>query len=263
MKTQDEVSKNWDDLVFENRNKEYGAYLVRKAYSQNMTTGLGISVCLACFLIIAPKIFKSLFPDAPIIAQPLIEILDGEIDIIQPPIIEPPVKQVTPLAPQQQTNFPPAVTTEPVEADEILTNDQIEQLLTDATSGEGTVPGPSTEGPVVEAPPAPTGNEIFNGAEVMPAYKGGMKEMMQFISRRVRYPGVARRNGTEGTVYVGFVIDREGKVTNITLVKGISEECDKEAMRVIGLMNDWSAGMQNNRAVNVRMTLPIKFQLEK
>jgi periplasmic protein TonB len=259
MKQEHEVAKNWDDLVFEHKNKAYGAYLVRKSYSQNLTTGLGVSVCLACIILIAPKVFSELFPSQQIITDIKEDVYDGTV-LTQPPSFEPPRTQPAPPVQRTNTNFPPAVTTEPVD-DVTPTVDQINTSLDNVTPGPGTVPGPSEPVGATVAPPVEPSE--FITAEVMPAYTGGLQAMYQFISRKLKYPRVAQRNGTEGTVFVTFVISKEGKVTNISTLKGISEECDKEAMRVIALLDQWTPGSQNHRAVNVRMTIPIKFQLEK
>jgi periplasmic protein TonB len=259
MKTENGVSKSWDDLVFENKNKEYGAYSVRKSYSQNLTTGFGVSVCLACMLIILPKIMSALFPGQTIVP----DITDAGKEIIttftQPPLVEPPKVTPPPQAPRAQTNFPPAVTSREVET-VIPTNDEIEESLSNTEPGEGVVPGPS-EPAIVETAPPPVEPTEYTNAQVMPAYNGGLQAMYRFISRNIKYPRVAQRNGVEGTVFVTFVVSKDGSVTSVSIAKGISEECDKEALRVISLLDKWTPGQQNQRAVNVRMTIPIKFDL--
>lgn len=261
MKTHQTVSKSWDDLVFENKNKEYGAYTVRKSYSQNLTTGLGISVCVACMILILPKIMSAFFPGQTIIPDiPVKGLSDKIIEVTPPPTIHPPVVTPPPSS-HPRTNFPPAVTTQEVNT-ETPTNVEIEAAMDAVVStGDGGVPGPAEPAVVEPTPPAEPAE--FITAEVMPAYAGGLQAAYKFISKNLRYPRAAQRNGTEGTVFVTFVINKEGKVTNMSILKGISEECDKEAMRVIGLLDKWTPGSQNHRAVNVRMTIPIKFQIEK
>lgn len=87
--------------------------------------------------------------------------------------------------------------------------------------------------------------------------------MMKFIVKHTRFPSSARRLLTQGTVFVSFVVNSEGNVVDVKVVRGISADCDKEAARVIASMKGWKAGMQNHRAVSVRMTVPIKFQLQE
>jgi protein TonB len=88
-----------------------------------------------------------------------------------------------------------------------------------------------------------------------------MEAMYAFIRKNMKYPASARRMGTEGTVFVGFVVDKEGRISNIEVVKGISADCDKEAERVVKMMPPWKPGKQNGRAVKSKFVLPIKFKL--
>jgi protein TonB len=260
MKTEHGVSKSWDDLVFENKNKEYGAYTVRRSYSQNLTTGLGISVCFACMLLIAPKIMSLMFPGQKIVPDITEGLLDKKIiEVLPPPTIEPPPPTTPPPATQPETNFTPAVTTEPTDYVP-PTVDEINASMNEVTSTEGGVPG-TPEPAVVEPAPPPAEPEEYINAQVMPAYEGGLQSMYKFIARNIKYPRVAQRTGVEGTVFVTFVVSKDGTVTNVSVSRGISEECDKEAIRVISLLNKWTPGQQNQRAVNVRMTIPIKFDL--
>jgi protein TonB len=92
-------------------------------------------------------------------------------------------------------------------------------------------------------------------------YPGGLESMAKFLQKNVKYPAAARRMGIEGSVFVSFVVDKEGKISDPQVVKGISAECDKEAIRVVNLMPPWKPGKQNGRAVKSRFVLPIKFKL--
>jgi protein TonB len=85
--------------------------------------------------------------------------------------------------------------------------------------------------------------------------------MMKFIGKNLKYPSAARRMGIEGQVFVQFVVDAEGKISEVKTIKGISAECDKEAERVIKMMPPWKAGKQNGKPVKVRFVLPIRFKL--
>ncbi len=260
MKTEIGVSDTWDDLVFENKNKEYGAYRVRKSYSQNMINGVGLSVAAACLLIVLPNFLSQTETKE---AGPLSKLLPElpVVEFSQPPSLEvpPPAQPVTPpLA--VNANLAPQVTTETVET-ELPTNDAINASMVEPGIGDGILP--NTPGPDILSQPVIVETGIVDFAEVMPQYEGGLKEMMKFLQRKINYPLRAIRMETEGTVFVAFVVDKDGKVTDVNVVRGISPECDKEAARVISLMKSWTPGMQNHRAVSVRMTLPIKFQLKQ
>ncbi len=118
-------------------------------------------------------------------------------------------------------------------------------------------------------PPAFNYNEDLDGKETvynipskMPEFSGGQKEMFRFLGTNIKYPRSALKNGIEGTVYIGFVIEKDGSVTNTIIKRGISTDCNQEALRVIKLMNDkWQPGTFKGQNVRVAYTLPIKFKL--
>jgi TonB family protein len=97
--------------------------------------------------------------------------------------------------------------------------------------------------------------------ETMPEYQGGIPGLMNFLIANVKYPKKSRKQGIEGTVFVNFIVDQTGQVTDINVVKGIGEECDAESMRVVRLMPRWKPGIQRGKAIPVRFTLPIRFKL--
>jgi protein TonB len=97
----------------------------------------------------------------------------------------------------------------------------------------------------------------------MPQFEGGVQAMYRFLRRHLRYPRADQSIGLEGTVFVRFIIDVTGTVTGVEVIRGASGSLDKEAMRVISLMPKWKPGSQHGMPVNVRMVLPIKFELGK
>lgn len=98
-------------------------------------------------------------------------------------------------------------------------------------------------------------------AEEMPSFPGGYASMMKFISQNIKYPMLAKEANISGTVYIGFVIEKDGTISNIVLLREIGGGCDEEAIRVVSLMPKWNCGKQNGRPVRVKLTLPIKFSL--
>ncbi len=97
--------------------------------------------------------------------------------------------------------------------------------------------------------------------EDMPEFKGGDKALLKYIGEHVVYPEMAKENDIQGTVYVGFVVNEKGKVTNVTVLRGVDPLLDKEAIKVIQGLPDWKPGKQSGKNVKVRMQVPIKFQL--
>jgi len=112
-----------------------------------------------------------------------------------------------------------------------------------------------------EAPEEEMAEEIFTVVEDQPAPIGGMAAFYKYIGKKLKYPAQARRMGIEGRVFVQFVVDKDGSITDVVAVKGIGAGCDEEAVRVIQASPKWKAGKQRGRPVKVRMILPITFKL--
>ena len=112
-----------------------------------------------------------------------------------------------------------------------------------------------------EAPEEEEVDEIFTIVEDQPTPSGGMSAFYQYVAKKLKYPAQARRMGIEGKVFVQFVVDKDGSLTEVKAVKGIGAGCDEEAVRVINGAPKWKPGKQRGRAVKVRMILPITFKL--
>ena len=104
--------------------------------------------------------------------------------------------------------------------------------------------------------------EIFQIVEEMPAYPGGDQKLMEFIAKGIKYPQIARETGIQGRVFVGFVIEPDGSVSNVKVLRGIGGGCDEEAMRVVKSMPKWKPGKQRGKAVRVSYMLPVNFKLQ-
>ncbi len=259
MKTNGSAIHTLDELVFENRNHEYGAYAIRKSYPDQVNKAtlmvFGLSAVLVGWSFIRTEPLqenivktipnRTICPTGPIIIK----------DIKNIP--KPEIRKATP------TLAPVAVKRE----DEPMT----EQPLADESTGvvDGTLTGeqPSIDGvvdgdiaiPVELVPVAPP--KVYDHPEIMPSYKGGAEAMMKFIVRKTRYPAHARRIQIEGKVFVSFIIGPDGSVLEAKVVKGIDKDCDEEALRVINMMPLWNPGMQGDLPVMVRMVIPIYFKL--
>jgi periplasmic protein TonB len=104
-------------------------------------------------------------------------------------------------------------------------------------------------------------DDVFVRSEVAPTYAGGESAMIKYLQKNLRYPVIAKENGVKGTVFVQFVVEKDGKVDDVTVVKGVDKLLDAEAKRVVTAMPKWSAGQQNGKAVAVQYVLPVKFDL--
>ena len=95
----------------------------------------------------------------------------------------------------------------------------------------------------------------------MPEYPGGVNELLKYLSKNVRYPEAAKKAKKQGRVVVQFVVDKEGNITNPSVVRGVDKDLDAEAVRVISSMPRWTPGMQDGKAVAVKYTIPVMFRL--
>lgn len=248
--------RHWEDLVFENRNKDYGAYLLRKAYARRLMIGLGVTIVIVIVLLS----IHDLQGDKEI--NPVVPPLAEGYDISPPPSIE------RPKPPRSTARHPrPARQNTQV----LVTKDSVPETevaqIADFVSPDGNETGgygiPDGEGVIpVEVPVAPALPGFVDIAEVMPSYEGGLEAMMKFIQKKIRYPRAPIRQRIEGTVYVRFIVRGDGSVTDVSVIKGVHPDYDKEAVRVISLLPAWKGGSHNGRPVSVRMVLPIKFSLD-
>ncbi len=104
--------------------------------------------------------------------------------------------------------------------------------------------------------------EIFISSEIMPEFTGGVSAMMRYFATHIKYPEAAKEANIQGIVYVSFVVDPDGSVSNVKIRRGIGGGCDKEAIRVVKNMPKWKPGIQAGRPVRVSFTIPVKFTLQ-
>jgi protein TonB len=264
MKTEATIPQSWEDIVFENRNKDYGAYLNRKSYSKSVVIATLITFLILIFVLAFPAIkefFGSLGDkEETVVRNTTVVSLDQPPPITpnQPPPpdirIPPPVKTIIKFLPPKVTEK------EVVEEDPMPTQDEIKQNETGSEDVQGDVTT-TFEEPVKEVA-VEDPNKVFLVVEQPPEFEGGLEAMYKFISKNMKYPASARRMNIEGSVFVGFVVDADGKISETSIIKGISADCDKEALRVVQMMPKWRPGKQSGRPVRVKFVLPIKFKLD-
>ncbi len=258
------VSQSWEDIVFENRNKDYGAYINRKSYSKSVVVAAGITFLVLIFVLAFPAI-KEFFgsfgeKEEVVMKNTTVVSLDQPPPISpnQPPPpdvrIPPPVKTIIKFLPPKVTDK------EVVEEEEMPTIEEIKDNETGSVDQEGT--GEVIFEEPVEEAKGEDPNKVFLVVEQPPEFEGGLEAMYKYLSKNVKYPASARRMNIEGSVFVGFVVDADGKISEASIIKGISADCDKEALRVVQAMPKWRPGKQSGRPVRVKYVLPIKYKLD-
>lgn len=255
------MAPRWEDIVFENRNKDYGAYVLRTLYSKNVVMGVVLTLVILALVFYSPEIMALFKSEEVVEKAPPRKLVYTELSA-PPPIDKPkpPPPQVQLPKLQKVIKFvPPKVVKEEV-VEEIPTIEEIKQNEVAAVEIEGPTEIVFEE-PVQEVVVEEDENKIFTVVEQQPEFEGGYAAMMQFIKKNLKYPASARRMGVDGTVYVSFVVSKDGSISEVKTIRGISADCDKEAMRVVSMMPPWRPGKQNGKPVFVRFVLPIKFKL--
>ncbi|TYZ12460.1 energy transducer TonB [Hymenobacter lutimineralis] len=273
MSTLNLLTASLDDIVFEGRNKAYGAFVIRQLYHRHLQRAVILATALFLLLIATPLLVQYLSPNtvivpSPITDQPRIELTSVDLPkpqtaarpAVAPPVVRPPDEIVPTVKPDELVTKPDLKPVTPP------TNSAIDlppgtQVGPVAQSGlEYGTPAGSDSGkaaPAVLAPPKP-----FLTAEVMPSFVGGEKALGEYFRKHLRYPSLALRNQISGRVFVSFTVGASGEVLDVEVLKGLGYGTEEEASRVIKGMPHWSPGQQGGRAVPVRFTLPITFQFQ-
>jgi periplasmic protein TonB len=261
MKTQATKPAQMDELVFEHRNKSYGAYILRKMYHRQLTKALFLASAIMIAGLAYPlalsyqNVYTVHIPEDPGVIIDLPPVTHPE-----PPVAPPPPPPVTEI--QKRLVFTQPV----VVAGEVKEDEWIPMDVINSSGSNGNEP--VSEEPIeikqkenvldvkVEEPPIIT-------AEEMPKFPGGDSERQKFLNENIRYPQQALETDIQGTVYVQFVVDTKGNITDVKVLRGIGGGCDEEAERVIKMMPQWHAGKQNGRSVRVLFTMPVVFRLQQ
>ena len=269
-----------NDIVFEGRNKAYGAYVLRRLYDKHVTRALIIAAAIFTLLISTPLIARMLTPEEVEVKKP--KNLE-KVELMTPPPLDPatpPPPPPPPPPPQAPPPPPPVVSTIKFTPPVVKRDEEVRKVeeVPDVDKLAKTVIATETVKGTVSAPPPPdlngleggTGKEpvkeiidtkVYQYVEQMPAPPGGMNALLQYIGKNIKYPPMALRNQVEGKVFVNFVVGPTGAISDVKVQKGIGSGCDEEAMRVIKGLPDWTPGKQNGRPVSVSFTVPVTFAI--
>lgn len=254
MKTK--LNLSWNDIVFEFKNKDYGAFFLRSIYKKDISIAAGISLLILLLLVGPPFIMAKLNKDnnSKIYNSTTAVLMSiKNKDVVLPP--PPPPPPPPPADIKEQAKFRAPIVVDSAKVDiELLTNDQMIDSTTIRKVIEGViVPVVNT---VIDPP-----MEIPTIVQEMPVFPGGEDAMMKFIKENFKYPTISKENDMDGMLYVSFVVDENGKVVQVEIKRGIDQYIDKEAIRVIKSFPDWSPGRQNGQAVKVKQIIPINLTL--
>jgi len=251
---------DFDDLVFEHRNREYGAYQLRKRYNRALITGIIVSSLFGISIVMIPFLAK---PNS----EKVVVAGRGYAISIRMENFEPPQEQIyVPAGPPP----PAAKAQEPVEyvAPEVVDTIvpvEMTQVTTDMVLA-------SNEDELLNITGSGFGDDLFSSGdgsgweeplyivEEMPTFRGGgLDRFRDWVGKRTNYPEEAIINKIRGTVFLTFIVEKDGSVSNVTVIKGIHPILDEVAVKAISESPKWAPGLQRGQPVRVRFQIPLSF----
>ena len=273
------TSQEWNDIIFESKNKAYGSYELRLSYSKRLIIAFLITLLLVVFVSFLPALAQKVaeirqsaiiadgLTDSAVmvdLAQKELEERIAEQDIIR----QESVPEQPPLKSSIQFTVPEIVSSDEIdESTQMRSQDELAESK--VTISVATVIGDDEEhGILIEdleqhkVIAEVEEQKIFDIVEQNAEYPGGYEALMRYLNENIKYPVIAQENGISGRVYLRFVVNRNGEVSDIQVQRGVDTSLDREAVRVVQSMPRWIPAKQNGRAVNVYYTLPVNFVLQ-
>ena len=273
----DLIDNSWVDLVFEGKNHAYGAYQLRKDTGKRNLKAI-ISMFVG-FAIIAAIVIAKVSIDNYIASRNAAIETDVELTSLaekkEAKVERKEEPQVEKIEVERVKSSVAFTTPEIKKDDEVAPEDEIksqdELASTNTAIGAFDVKGnDEAAGEVLKAkeviaqpePPKEEETKVFDVVEEMPQFPGGPSALFEYLSKNIKYPVIAEENGVQGRVIVTFVVERDGSITDVKVVKSVDPSLDKEATRVVKSMPHWIPGKQNGSAVRVKYTVPVTFKLQ-
>ena len=273
----DLISNEWTDLVFEGRNQAYGAYKLRKGTTKRNVWSIIIVALAAVLLFLGLQLQKMAQANKTVENTQAVQLASLQEKKKEAKVEKKEVVRTEPEKVVEQVKSSVKFTAPIIKKDsEVKEEDEIkldEVQKSDKAVGAFTVEGNDEVGGAVlkakediAAPEPPKHvveeTKIFTVVEQMPMYPGGDAALMGYLRDNIKYPTVAAENGVQGRVVVGFVVERDGSITDVNILRGVDPSLDREAMRVVKSMPRWNPGKQNGSAVRVKYQVPVSFRLQ-
>ena len=274
----DLISNEWTDLVFEGRNQAYGAYKLRKGTSKRNIWSLIIVALAAVLLFLGLQLQKMAEANKKVENTEAVQLANlqekkKEAKVEKKPEVEKqePEKVVEQVKSSVKFTAPVIKKDNEVKEEDEIKLDEVQK--SDKAVGSFNVQGNDEVGGAVlkakdeiAAPEPPKHvveeTKIFTVVEQMPLFPGGDAALMGYLRDNIHYPTVAAENGVQGRVVVGFVVERDGSITDVNVLRSVDPSLDREAMRVVKSMPRWTPGKQNGSAVRVKYQVPVTFRLQ-
>lgn len=273
----DLINNNWVDLVFEGKNQEYGAYQLRKdtgrrnvkALLLTLATIIAIGFLVWAKVAIENQLNSRVAIETDVELSKLAQKKETKVERKEPVKIEMEKQVVEKVKSSVKFTAPEIKKDNEVNPeDEIKSQDDLSK--TNTAIGSFDVKGNDEEGGevlkaqqvAIDEAPKEEETKVFDVVEQMPSFPGGDAELMKFLNTHIKYPVVAEENGIQGRVIATFVVERDGSITDVKVIKSVDPSLDKEAIRVLKSMPKWIPGKQNGSTVRVKYTVPVTFRLQ-
>ena len=273
----DLISNEWTDLVFEGRNQAYGAYKLRKGTTKRNVWSIIIVALAAVLLFLGLQLQKMAQANKTVENTQAVELArlqdkKKEVKVEKKEIVRTePEKVVEQVKSSVKFTAPVIKKDEEVKPDEELkTQDELMSTKTAIgtfdVKGNDDANGEILKAKEVIAEPEPPKheeeNKVFDIVEQQPLFPGGPAALMKYLSENTKYPVVAQENGVQGRVTVQFVVEKDGSISDVHVLRGVDPSLDKEAVRVVKSMPRWTPGKQNGITVRVNYRVPVLFRLQ-
>ena len=272
----DLINNSWVDLVFDGKNHAYGAYQLRKETGKRniysllimFAIGVAIAAVVAVKGVVENAMRNDVAMEADVELAKLAEKQEAKVEKKEEPKIE--KIEVEKVKSSVKFTAPEIKKDDEVKPeDELKSQDDLSKINT-AIGAFDVTGNDEAAGEVLKAkesiaqpePPKEEETKVFDVVEQMPSFPGGPSALFEYLSKNIKYPVVAEENGIQGRVIVSFVVERDGSITDVRVVKSVDPSLDKEAQRVVKSMPRWIPGKQNGSAVRVKYTVPVTFRLQ-
>jgi protein TonB len=258
MKNQINELPRFDDIVFEGRNRNYGAYILRKKYRTTVLISMLAAIIVLGTLVITPYLNAKAMKDKLKHEDRIVKISMENLDQPNEQVVVPPAPPAPPAELVEQQRYVPPVVVDSVKPDEIrqlMTADEAQDEVKNTEVVE-IVPEAKEEIKEAEAEEKP-----FIVVEEDPMFPGGEAELYRYISEHLNYPEVPKENNIQGKVIIKFCVTSKGGVSQVSILKGVDPEIDAEAIRVVKTLPAFKPGKQGGIPVPVWYVMPIKFQI--
>lgn len=271
----DLTSREWCDLVFEGRNKVYGAFELRQSSPKRHNIAMIIIIVVAVIAFSVPALIRFVTPEKVEEAMTEVTTLSKlpEAEVKKNEDLKPLAPETPPPPPLKSSiKFTAPVIKKDEEVseedeiksqDELAKNDKVAISIADVKGNDEINGADIADFKEVVRPEAPKEEKEvpYQAVEQMPQFPGGDAELMKYIQDHLKYPVIAAENGIQGRVIVRFVVSKTGEIQDVTVLRGVDSSLDKEAVRVIKSMPKWIPGKQNGNNVAVYFTVPVMFKL--